>query len=82
MNQTIVNKICLGTGDLLKGDIEERVNVFRKFYSDGGRLIDTARIYHHGKSLKIIKKLNLKFNIIAKHYYFKKDEKIKFKKKF
>ena len=42
MNQTIINKICLRTGDLLKGDIEERVNVFRKFYSDDGRLIDTA----------------------------------------
>ena len=41
MNQTIINKICLGTGDLLKGNIKERVNVFRKFYSDGGKLIDT-----------------------------------------
>ena len=82
MNQTIINKICLGTGDLLKGDIKERIDVFKKFYLDGGRLIDTARIYHNGKSLKIIKKLNLKFNIIAKPSYFIKDDKIPLKKKF
>ena len=80
MNQTIINKICLGTGDLLKGDIKERIDVFKKFYLDGGRLIDTARIYHNGKSLKIIKKLNLKFNIIAKPSYFIKDDKIPLKK--
>ena len=82
MSQTIVNKLCLGTGDLLKGNLKERIDVFRKFYLDGGRLIDTARIYHDGKSLRIIKKLNLKFNIIAKPSYFIKDDKIPLKKKF
>ena len=77
----ILNKICLGTGDLLKDKIRDRTSVFRKFFSDGGRLIDTARIYHSGKSLKIIKKLNLQFEIIAKPSYFRKDRHISLRKK-
>lgn len=80
--KSIFDKICLGTGELLKDNVQDRTEVFKKFFSDGGRLVDTARIYHDGKSLKIIKKLNLKFNLIAKPSYLKKDKNTSIKKKF
>tara|TARA_B100001057_G_scaffold73832_1_gene68254 strand:- start:29773 stop:30801 length:1029 start_codon:yes stop_codon:yes gene_type:complete len=81
MKKKILEKVCLGTGDLLKDNIENRIKVLKIFYAEGGKLIDTARVYHNGKSLKVLKKLNERFSLIGKPSYLAQDKNITLKKK-
>ena len=82
MTKEILEKICLGTGDLLKDNIENRIKVLKIFYDEGGKLIDTARVYHNGKSLKVLKKLNERFSLIGKPSYLAQEKNITLKKNF
>lgn len=79
--QNILKKICLGTGELLKDNIDTRLNVINRFLKQGGELIDTARIYYDGKSLKKLEKIKTNYKLIAKVSYFEKDRNISIKKK-
>jgi len=79
MTKTILKKICLGTGDLAKDNIEERIKVFKKFFAEGGKYIDTAIVYHNGRALKILKKQKEKFSLIGKPSYLEKDKNVPIK---
>lgn len=79
--QNILKKICLGTGELLKNNLDSRLNVINRFLEQGGELIDTARIYYNGKSLKKLKKIKTNYRLIAKISYFEKDRDISLQKK-
>jgi len=77
----ISERLCLGTGELLKNNIRERIKVFKAFANDKGKFIDTAKVYYDGKALKIIKKIKKKYSLIAKISYLEKDKNITIEKK-
>jgi len=81
MSKMISERLCLGTGELLKDNIKERIKVFKAFANDNGKFVDTAKVYYDGKALKVIKRIKKKYNLIAKISYLEKDKNISIKKK-
>jgi diketogulonate reductase-like aldo/keto reductase len=77
----ISERLCLGTGELLKNNIKERLKVFKAFADDNGKFVDTAKVYYDGKALKIIKGIKKKYSLIAKISYLEKDKNIPINKK-
>jgi len=63
MSKMISERLCLGTGELLKDNIKERIKVFKAFANDNGKFVDTAKVYYDGKALKVIKRIKKKYNL-------------------
>jgi diketogulonate reductase-like aldo/keto reductase len=72
---SILKKIAIGTGDLLKDKYLQRLNVLKRAISLGCRVIDSAEIYYNGNVNKLLSKIDKNCKIINKVNYLKKNSK-------
>ena len=72
---SMLRKIAIGTGDLLKDRYLQRLNVLKRAIALGCGVIDSAEIYYNGKANKLLSKIDKNYKVINKVNYLKKNSK-------